>query len=109
MGHINNSDLKSLKDHGVGVDFKSKHIPEFCVPCIQGKHHRYSFKVSKSPRATEKLALVHSDVIGPMKTKSLGGSRYILSFINDFSLKCFLYFLKTNMRSSVNSRNLRLK
>jgi len=30
-----------------------------------------------------------------MKTKSLGGSRYILSFIDDFSRKCFLYFLKT--------------
>ena len=31
------------------------------------------------------LELVHSDVAGPMKTESLGGARYFVTFIDDFS------------------------
>ncbi len=31
-----------------------------------------------------KLELVHSDVLGPVDRPSLGGSRYFITFIDDF-------------------------
>ena len=40
-----------------------------------------------------RLQLVHSDVCGPMPTESVGGNRYFVNFVNDYS-RCFsVYFL----------------
>nr|GFC56948.1 putative ribonuclease H-like domain-containing protein [Tanacetum cinerariifolium] len=39
--------------------------------------------------------LVHSDVCGPMKTKTLGGCSYFVTFNNDHSRKVWVYTLKT--------------
>ena len=40
------------------------------------------------------LGLVYSDLIGPLPTPSCGGSRYVFTFIDDFSRFCWVYFLK---------------
>ncbi|CAA9993736.1 unnamed protein product [Nesidiocoris tenuis] len=56
--------------------------------------HRLPFEPSQS-KTTRLLELVHSDVAGPIEVKSLAGSRYILTFLDDFSHKSFVYFLKT--------------
>jgi hypothetical protein len=40
------------------------------------------------------LELVHSDVFGHVKIPSLGGSMYYVSFIDDFSRKTWIYFLR---------------
>jgi hypothetical protein len=37
---------------------------------------------------TERLELVHSDVCGPVTPLSLGGNKYFVTFIDDFSRKC---------------------
>jgi hypothetical protein len=37
---------------------------------------------------------VHSDVFGPVSVPSLGGTLYYVSFINDFSRKTWIYFLR---------------
>ena len=38
--------------------------------------------------------LVHSYLIGPLPTPSYGGSRYVLNFIDYFSMFWWVYFLK---------------
>ena len=58
------------------------------------KQHRESFPVGGSYRARAPLELVHTDICGPMQTPSLGGSIYFLTFIDDFSRKTWIYFLK---------------
>ena len=40
------------------------------------------------------LDIIHSDLIGPFPTPSYGNSRYVLTFIDDFSRYCWVYFLK---------------
>jgi hypothetical protein len=65
-----------------------------CEGCIFGKQHRESFPVGKSYREKDPLEIVHSDICRPMQTPSIGGSTYFLTFIDDFSRKTWIYFLK---------------
>jgi transposase InsO family protein len=44
------------------------------------------------------LELVHSDVCGPMPSNSLSGYVYYVSFIDDYSHKTWVYFLKSKDR-----------
>lgn len=46
-------------------------------------------------RPFPRIQLVHSDISGPMEKNSIGGARYFLLFIDDFSRMTFIYFLKT--------------
>ena len=69
---------------------------DFCEHCIYGKQNYVSFP-SKATREKEILKLVHSDVFGPVSVPSLGGSRYYVSFINDFSRMTSIYFLKKKL------------
>ena len=38
--------------------------------------------------------MIHSDISGPMPTTSMSGSRYVLTFIDDFSRYTWVFFLK---------------
>ena len=38
--------------------------------------------------------MVHTDVRGPSPIPSLGGSKFYFTFIDDFSRKVWIYFLK---------------
>ena len=38
--------------------------------------------------------MVHTDVWGPFPVSSLGGSRFYVTLIDDFSRKVWVYFLK---------------
>ena len=40
------------------------------------------------------LDYVHADLWGPSRKPSLGGSRYMLTIIDDYSRKVWPYFLK---------------
>lgn len=45
-------------------------------------------------RAHACLQLVHTDICGPIEPHSFGGNKYFISFIDDFSRKVWVYFLK---------------
>jgi hypothetical protein len=62
---------------------------------IEGKQHRKPFPSDGGMRATKPLEIVHSDVCGPMRTTSLGGARYFVTYIVDFSRKVWVYLLKS--------------
>jgi transposase InsO family protein len=63
-----------------------------CEACIYGKQNRETFPTG-SWRANRCLQLVHSDICGPLET-SLGGCKYFLLFIDDFSRMTWVHFLK---------------
>ena len=72
-------------------------IPErVCEGCIFGKKHRDTFPVEISYRACTPLEIVHFDICGPIQTSSIGGYNYFLTFIDDYSRKTWVYFLKHN-------------
>jgi len=66
---------------------------DFCEHCIYGKQSWVRFP-SEATRENGILELVHSDVFGPVTVTSLGGSLYYISFIDDFSGKTSIYFLR---------------
>jgi transposase InsO family protein len=66
----------------------------FCRGCTLGKNTKGPYPSSDS-RSKGILDLVHSDVCGPMTVSSLGGFLYYVTFIDDFSRKTWIYFMKT--------------
>jgi len=90
LGHPSHNALIKMKDElleGIKVDAISQNV---CISCIKSKQHRLPFK-SSTKRTTQPLQLVHSDLCGPMQHKSFDGSRYFLTFIDDYTRKVFLY------------------
>ena len=45
-------------------------------------------------KKSEKLELVHTDVWGPARVQSLGGSRYYVTFIDDATRKNWVYCIR---------------
>ena len=65
-----------------------------CECCILGKKHCEIFPKGVAYRAKQPLELVHTDLCGPMRTQSIGGSCYFLTFIDDYKRKTWVYSLK---------------
>jgi hypothetical protein len=74
-------------------DFKVDHEVVFKV-CAQGKNINNPFLKSDN-KAKGVLELIHSDVCGPTPSTSLSGYAYYVSFIDDYSCKTWVYFLKS--------------
>ena len=64
-----------------------------CKGCAQGKNEKKTFPHGES-KSKVILEIVHSDVCGPMYSRSLSEYVYYVSFIYDFSCKTLIYFLK---------------
>lgn len=65
-----------------------------CESCQLGKHTRSHFPNRVNKRASSPFALVHSDVWGPSRTINTFGSRYFVTFIDDFSRCTWLFLMK---------------
>jgi hypothetical protein len=65
-----------------------------CVVCVLGKHHQDSFEKRASWHTSGPLQLVHSDFCGPLSSPSFSGCNYFLTFIDEFSRRTLVYFLK---------------
>jgi hypothetical protein len=57
------------------------------------KMHKDRVPKVKTTPTTRPLQLIHSDLCGPLPTTSKTGNRYILTFIDDYTRKTWLYFL----------------
>nr|CCA24692.1 putative polyprotein [Albugo laibachii Nc14] len=85
---------------GYDLDRKSGRVHEdtdICVGCMEGKASKKPFPLSTYGQVMSAriLELVHSDIMGPMKTVSQGNSKYVATFIDDFSRFVKVYFLKS--------------
>lgn len=97
LGHINSNSLQKMKDGAVkGLKCKGdfKFSKNTCIPCNEGKQHRLSFP-ERGTRAETLLEIIHADVCGPMEVRSVGGSKYFLVLVDDYTKMAFVYFMKT--------------
>lgn len=94
FGHLHYKILPTLNSMVNGIPKLKKHHEGVCKGCALGKNVKRPFGSSAS-RSKEILDLIHSDVCGPMSTKSLRGHLYYVKFIDDHSRKIWVYLLKS--------------
>ena len=92
LGHISGSRLKFLNSSGILGDLNPHDISD-CSGCKLGKFTALPFSPSTSTSYAP-FDLVHSDVWGPAPIPTKGGSRYYVSFIDDYTRYCWVYLMK---------------
>ena len=92
LGHMSELGLAVLSKRGL-LDGHSISKLDFCEHCVFGKHKKVKFNTSTH---TSKgiLDYVHSDLWGLSRKPSIGGARYMLTIIDDYSRMVWPCFLK---------------
>ena len=94
-GHMNYQRLQRLSTSNLLTRLPKFHkfdLPEVCLACQFGKQSRQPFP-HQGTRASDVLEIIHTDV-WTASQPSLSGSEYFVSFIDDYSRKIWVYFLK---------------
>lgn len=109
LGHVSYGTLQKMKKTIPGMEFddNSEQQIKNCEVCARAKSKRLPFKTSET-RSTEILQLLHSDVMGPMQTKSIGHAKYLLTIIDDYSRYVFVFFLKKKSEVIEQFRNFKV-
>jgi transposase InsO family protein len=97
LGHVNHATIKKMFKLNVADGFvidenNAIHAPSPCEGCLMGKQHRLAFPTDGRNRAIRIGGL--GDVCGPMPVPSLSGSRYFVTFRDDFTGYGVLHFMK---------------
>jgi hypothetical protein len=102
MGHMSNQALKRYKDSVKGITLDPTEVNDNapCTGCELGKQTWISFPGS-SKHLDQRLRIIHLDLAGPMQTRSIQGSSYIATFIDDYSRHGVVYYLKTKDQCAV--------
>lgn len=94
MGHLNARDLMQvLKKSGLGSPKTDIKLQD-CDVCAKGKMVSLPFVKSREP-CKEKLTIIYSDVVGPMRVQSNGGNKYFVTFIDDSTRWCQVFMIKS--------------
>lgn len=95
LGHVNSNYLNQMSEavEGLNLVEKVNITKSTCSTCCEGKQSRLPFK-HVGTRADDVLKVIHTDICGPMEVSSIGGAKYFLLFIDDYSRMIFVYFLR---------------
>ncbi|KAL4272543.1 hypothetical protein GQ457_13G024990 [Hibiscus cannabinus] len=110
LGHVSYYKLKVMMEKQIlrGLPLVDIRTDIVCAGCQFGKAHQLPFKESKH-QSKAPLELVHSDVFGPVKQTSLGGMKYMVTFIDDFSRYVWVYFMKEKSETFTKFREFKEK
>jgi hypothetical protein len=95
-GHLNLHYLSHLAKERLvdGLPEIQQKQQGICGACQVGKQHRAPFDEGQAWRAKEVLQLIHVNVCRPMKMHQCSDAKYFLLFVDDFTRKMWVYFLK---------------
>nr|GFB11775.1 retrovirus-related Pol polyprotein from transposon TNT 1-94 [Tanacetum cinerariifolium] len=74
------------------LKFENDHL---CSACAMGKSKKKSHKPKSKDTNQEKLYLLHMDLYGLMRIKSVNGNKYILVIVDDYSRFTWVKFLRS--------------
>jgi len=108
-------EVRALKSQWLDL-FKQKKKENWLWGCLKygyeasvhGEEIRKPFPVDKDWRATECLELIHANLCRPLCIESIGGRKYRLLFINDFSHVSWVYFLELKSEILENFKKFKL-
>ncbi|KAK1627832.1 hypothetical protein QYE76_002147 [Lolium multiflorum] len=97
LGHVNMRNLKQLlKGENIvgltGISFEKDHV---CSACVAGKQLKKSHPIKSIVTTSTPLELLHLDLFGPSHYDTLGGSKYGLVIIDDYSRYSWVFLLKS--------------
>jgi hypothetical protein len=90
LGHPSISRIKLLHEHVSEISCNSESV---CPICPLAKQHKLSFPVSTSVSKSP-FDLVHCDIWGPLATKSINGSAYFLTIVDDFTRFTWVHLMQ---------------
>ena len=92
LGHVNYGSLKRL--------INLNHIPTFQIDikhkyetCVEAKITRLYFQTIE--KDTKPLDMIHSDICDLKFATMRGGNKYFITFVDDITKYCYVYFLKS--------------
>ena len=91
LGHASISKVKQLVSKGLLGSVSNKSFD--CMPCQFGKQTALPFNNSVS-HTLSSFDLIHSDVWGLSPISTLGGPRYFVIFVDNFSRYTWIYLFK---------------
>ncbi|GJU24916.1 retrovirus-related pol polyprotein from transposon TNT 1-94 [Tanacetum coccineum] len=102
LSHLNFGALNHLARNGLvrglpKLKFEKDHL---CFACAMGKSKKQSHKPKSEDTNQEKLYLLHMDLCGPMRVKSINGKKYILFIVDDYSRFTWVKFLASKDEAS---------
>jgi hypothetical protein len=91
LGHINKQKMMRMSKSGLipQINLDDFHT---CELCIKGKMTAKPF--SKRWKSSYLLEIVHSDICGPLRTKTHRVIKYFATFTDDYSRYGYIYLLK---------------
>nr|GEZ00753.1 retrovirus-related Pol polyprotein from transposon TNT 1-94 [Tanacetum cinerariifolium] len=97
LSHLNFGEINHLARQGLvrglsKLKFEKDHL---CSTCAMGKSTKKSHKPISEDTNQEKLYLLHMDLCGPMRVKSVNGKKYILVIVNDYYQFTWVKFLRS--------------
>jgi transposase InsO family protein len=90
LGHISREIIERLTTDGIldSLDFSDF---QTCVDCVKGKLMRARKK--GATRSEGLLEIIHTDICGPFTPSTLGGYKYFITFIDDFSRYGYIFLI----------------
>nr|GEU63861.1 retrovirus-related Pol polyprotein from transposon TNT 1-94 [Tanacetum cinerariifolium] len=86
LSHLNFATINNLVKNNLvqglpKMKFKKYHL---CSACEQGKIYQKHHKSKTAFASNKPLYLLHMDLCGPMRVKSINGKRYVLVVVDDY-------------------------
>jgi len=87
LRHLNFTDILKIASKEIVKDLPKMEKTEkgVCGPCQLGKQTRATHKKTSGILTSRNLELLHMDLMGPTRTASLGGRKYIFVVVDDYS------------------------
>ncbi|KAK1614490.1 hypothetical protein QYE76_020007, partial [Lolium multiflorum] len=97
LGHVNMRNLKLLLkgEHIVGLTGISFEKDRVCSACVAGKQLKKKHPIKSIVTTSRPLELLHLDLFGPSHYDTLGGSKYGLVIVDDYSRYSWVFLLKS--------------
>ena len=83
----------------IGLPKFGKIEKNFCGPCQLGKQTKSSHPKVNVIATSRPLELLHVDLMGPIRIESMGGKRYIMVVVDDFSRYSWVEFLREKLEA----------
>ena len=91
LDHASSSRVQQLASRGLLGSVSTENFD--CVLCQLGKQPALPFNTNETI-STNIFDFIHSDVWGPSSVSSIGGSRYFVVFVDDYSRYSWIFHMK---------------